>query len=224
MDPATLALTLGPELLKFIGGLNEKSVASRIANTPRPVMETPPEILDMLSGARSRAEQPNAPGMDNYLGGQTASAVSRLKEVSPSSASLLGGVADVAGKSMEVGAKSNLDYYDKAQENLNNVLNTAGQYSQKNWEWNTGQPYLNAIGAAGKAHEAGRQDINGAATTASNYAQMMALMKMFGKNKGGFVPTSAIGSTSNDYALLGDDGYQDPAGTGDFNPDNSGNA
>ena len=147
-----------PSLLQMFQGGLDKSAAEDLAKTPAPTRQTPPEVLELLRGARERAGMTNTPGLEGYLQGQTAQGVTRLKEVSPSSAALLGGTADIYGRGMDIGAKSRIDYYNKSQAGLVDALGVAGGQTQANWQFNEADPYLRAMAAAGRLNEVGRQN------------------------------------------------------------------
>ena len=155
MDPIIAGLlSMAPGVAKSIFGIGQGMRARDLAKMERPTREMPTGIEEMLANARMMAGLTELPGQDRMeqkIASSTAGGLSAAKQVSGSSASTLGALSDIYGK--EMGSLADLEgmaanFWAGNQGQLQGALGEYGQWQDKMWQWNKGQPYLQAMDAA----------------------------------------------------------------------------
>lgn len=166
MDPLTLmaiaqgAMGVGQ---KIIGGIKKKKAKANFDP-----YEIPSSVNMMLDKAGSLASQTDIPGADIYR----SKAQSNAAQTIENSQRVAGSTSDVLGTLS--GTQQNLDnfyqdiaakgaeYYQQNQAQLQNALQTMGQYETERWKQNEYLPYLQAMGDANAMGQAGNQNIGSA--------------------------------------------------------------
>ena len=189
MDPLTQAMliSLAPSLFKGGEALWQGAKANQFARHPRPTYNIPTPITDNYNLAKSalgQASQYGLPGqgrIENKMAASGAGALNTLQNSQYSPAAIAAGAAAVDANTKnsiaDLGVKADTYRANNMREARSEVYNTGKMlsgYQDKQWDWNSKSPYLQAMMTASALRNASKMNANsaitGAADSLSNYA------------------------------------------------------
>ena len=136
--------------------------------------EIPSGIDTMLQRAGALASQTEIPGADIYRSqarSNAAQTVEASQRTAQSAKDILNILPQVQGNLdtfyNDVASKG-ASFYQQNQNQLQNALNTYGQYEAKRWNMNVYLPYIQAMQSANVMGQSGNQNIGSAISSAMN--------------------------------------------------------
>ncbi len=176
--PLALAAAAVPALFQAGTAIHQGVQANRLRKMPRPEYERPEEIDAMLQNSRMLAgmtELPQQDILEDKIRRGTAENVGRMTDVTDSPAALLGNLSKMQtaeNQQMQDIAMQAANFNVANQAQYRNQLNRAAQYGDKEWQYNTGDPYQAAMAQAAAKGNAATQNMMGALNTGSSLAMM----------------------------------------------------
>lgn len=207
MEPLTLGLLSAlPSLLQTGLGWLQNSTGDAYGDTVRPTKTVPTEVLQALNLSRSRAASPLLPGqglMTNELRGNEATAANRIIQGGGSSGDIGANIGN-----LDLGTQSSLrkiqeegiKHQDEAQSGYESMLNKVGEYRDKAWDWNVGNPYLAKQAAANNLQQTGQANIFNGIKGGIQSAILASLFPKSNSNN-----TAPYGNTGGNGAFSGYD-------------------
>jgi hypothetical protein len=185
---ALAAASAIPGLVNAGVGIYQLSQAKKYLETDRPTYTRPEEIKQATELARRESELSTLPGeavFRNRLAGSTASGVSALKNTADSPVDIASGVT----KLVQSEQKQLTDLQIQAEQNrkeavsrLQGALGVEAGYSDREFEVNQWEPYMNAMRAAAALQSAGSTNLAGGLQSAGTSA-LSAGIQAYGYNQ-----------------------------------------
>jgi len=155
-----LAAQAVPTAINLAQAISQKKKGSEFSNAQRPQYNIPQGVLDQVNQAKYLAGMRELPGqnlMEGRLGQNTAKGIAEMKNVAANPADLASNVARMYGAQNDamnnIGIQAGQNWLGQ-QGRLGQALGNLGQYQDKQWDYNTNQPYQNSMAAASALKEA----------------------------------------------------------------------
>lgn len=201
MDPLTMSMIIGgaTQGFKIVDGIVQKKKGQRMLdNNERPVYETPDEINQSLAIAELNASRIGIDGQD-MIEGQLDSNLGNLgrqaKDVSGSSAEALAAITGAYGQrsvqQMGLGVEG-AQMADKRRERLKAALGLKAEYTDREFEINDMQPYLDTANAGSALVGAGMTNVGSGIAGMGRVASQGIMAKAMMGNGGEIDPNVSI--------------------------------
>jgi hypothetical protein len=151
---------------RFSTGRKQIEEGKRLSATERPAFEIPKAFQEQLDLARRNASQTKYAGqtLDEQNANQAMERVMRqTQEISPNTIAAgyaMGNALDQRNQAQENFGKMAAQNWQQNQAVLGQTLGQNAQWQQNAWEWDKGNPYLQAINKGASLEAAGMQNLN----------------------------------------------------------------
>lgn len=157
-------------------GIGQMVKANKLSKTPRPDYQIPQEQIQALENARMMAAQNRLPGqglIEQNMDRAMANSLQSVSQTATSGAQLSQAATslglDRMGAARDLGIKA-AENKQQNQIRLADELKSMAAQRVKKWEWEKGQPYMNAMQSAAQLRAAGQQNIGNAISSAAGGA------------------------------------------------------